>query len=189
MSAGAPRRAPARRLRSAAVRLLLRLQGSRRYRRAAGALAGDCTVRRATAAERSHLAQTRAETGHPKSGPHADVVTYVAVRRDRIVGWEHLVIGDALSRFPGPWLFGVYVVGRCRGRGIGERLVRRAVESCRAQGFDRVWLQAGTANAAAVALYRRVGFVVADDALWEARMDEQFRRHGVRRVVMRADLR
>jgi hypothetical protein len=50
-----------------------------------------------------------------------------------------------------------------------------------------VWLQVGTANAAA--LYRSAGFVVADDALWEQRMDEQSRRYGVRRVVMRADLR
>ena len=188
MSATAVRQTAARRLRSVAVRLLLHLQGSRRYRRLAGALAGDCSVRCATASERSRLAEMRPETGHPQSGPHADAVAYVGVRRERIVGWEYLVVGDAQSPFPGPWLVGLYVVGRCRGRGIGARLVRRAVESCRVQGFDCLSLRVNAPNAVAIALYERVGFVVLDDALLVTRMDEEFRRYGVRRVVMRAHL-
>jgi ribosomal protein S18 acetylase RimI-like enzyme len=126
--------------------------------------------------------------GHPESGPHANVVAYVGVRRGRIVGWVYLLVGDAQSRFPGPWLFGLHVVGRCRGTGIGERLVRRAVESGRAQGFDCVWLLVNASNVAATMLYQHLGFVAADDALWVARMDEDFRRYGVRRLVMRAPL-
>lgn len=186
MSAVGALRASRRLLRSLAALLLRRLQGSRRYRGLAGALAGGCTVRPATGGEPSRLARTRPGTGHPQSGPHADVVTYVAERRGRVVGWEHLVIGDAASRFPGPWLVGLYVVGRCRGRGIGGRLVRQALESCRSRGFDCLSLQVSAADGVAVALYRRCGFVEVDDAAWVARMDDQYRRHGLRRVVMHA---
>jgi ribosomal protein S18 acetylase RimI-like enzyme len=182
------RQTPKRRLRSIAVRLMLRLQGSRRYRRLARVLAGDCTVTCATEGERPRLAERRPETGHPESGPHADVMAFVAERRGRIVGWAYLVVGDAQSRFPGPWLFRLHVVGRYRGTGIGERLARRAVESGRAQDFDYVSLMVNESNVAASMLYRRLGFVVADDALSVARMDEAFRRYGVRRLVMRAPL-
>ena len=104
------------------------------------------------------------------------------------MGWAYLVVGDARSRFPGPWLFGLHVVGRYRGTGAGERLARRVVESGRARGFDCVWLLVNASNVAGATLYRRLGFVVADDALSVARMDEEFRRYGVRRLVMRAAL-
>jgi ribosomal protein S18 acetylase RimI-like enzyme len=167
---------------------MLRLQGSRRYRRLARVLAGDCTVRCVNEGERSRLAERHPETGHPESGPHSEVMAFVAERRGRIVGWAYLVVGDAHSRFPGPWLFRLHVVGRYRGTGIGERLARRAVESGRAQGFDCVWLMVNASNVAATTLYRRLGFVAADDALSAARVDEAFRRYGARRLVMRAPL-
>jgi GNAT superfamily N-acetyltransferase len=134
------------------------------------------------------LAERRPETGHPEAGLYADAVEYVAERRGRIVGWAYLVVGDAQSRYPGPWLFRLHVVGRYRGAGIGERLTRRVVESGRAQGFDYIWLMVNASNVAATTLYRRLGFVAADDALSVARMDEEFRRYGVRRLVMCAPL-
>lgn len=166
--------------------MMLRLQGSRRYRRLARVLAGNCTVRCTTEGERSRSAERRPETGHPESGPHADVMAFVAERRGRIVGWAYLVVGDAQSRFPGAWLFRLHVPVHYRGMGIGERLARRVVESGRTQGFDCVWLMVDASNVAATTLYRRLGFVAADDALSVARMDEEFRRYGVRRLVMRA---
>ena len=104
------------------------------------------------------------------------------------MGWAYLAVGDARSRYPGPWLFRLHVLVRYRGTGIGERLTRRVVESCRARDLDCVWLMVDASDTAATTLYRRLGFVAADDALSLARMDEELRRRGVRRLVMRAPL-
>jgi GNAT superfamily N-acetyltransferase len=115
-------------------------------------------------------------------------MAFVAERRGRTVGWAYLAVGDARSRYPGPWLFRLNVPVRYRGTGIGEHLARRVVEACRARDLDCVWLMVDASNVAATTLYRRLGFVAAHDALSVARMDEEFRRHGVRRLVMRAPL-
>jgi ribosomal protein S18 acetylase RimI-like enzyme len=46
-----------------------------------------------------------------------------------------------------------------RGQGIGERLIRAAIDAARARGFERLELSVYGRNARAAALYRRVGFV------------------------------
>ena len=52
----------------------------------------------------------------------------------------------------------VGVVPEYRGLGLGEALVRRALEGFRAAGMSRVYLEVTAENAAAVHLYRSVGF-------------------------------
>jgi ribosomal protein S18 acetylase RimI-like enzyme len=45
-----------------------------------------------------------------------------------------------------------------RGRGIGEKLIRRAIEASRAFGLSRVELEVREDNIGAFELYRKVGF-------------------------------
>lgn len=81
-------------------------------------------------------------------------------------GWGHLDLG-------------MFLAPHARGRGVGTRLVEEAVAWARARpGIFKVCLQAWPHNAAALALYRRQGFVVEgylhrhwrrnDGELWDA---------------------
>ncbi|HEY1327903.1 MAG TPA: GNAT family protein [Casimicrobiaceae bacterium] len=54
---------------------------------------------------------------------------------------------------------GIGVLPGYRGRGIGERLMRAALEAARAAGFERVELNVYGRNKRARALYRKLGFV------------------------------
>ena len=56
----------------------------------------------------------------------------------------------------------VVVDGSARGRGIGELLMRRALELARAKGADTIDLTSRRTRVAANRLYRKLGFVVRD---------------------------
>ncbi len=68
-----------------------------------------------------------------------------------------------LAGYPAPtarraWIEDVVVAPGSRGQGIGEALVRRAIELARAAGADTLDLTSRPARAAANRLYLRVGF-------------------------------
>ncbi len=68
-----------------------------------------------------------------------------------------------LARYPAPtgrraWIEDVVVAPEARGQGIGEALVRRAIELARAAGADTLDLTSRPAREAANRLYLRVGF-------------------------------
>lgn len=54
---------------------------------------------------------------------------------------------------------GMMVAARWRGRGVGSALVAAAIEWARAQGMHKLSLSVFPHNAAAIALYRKFGFV------------------------------
>jgi RimJ/RimL family protein N-acetyltransferase len=54
---------------------------------------------------------------------------------------------------------GMGLLAAARGRGLGEKLLRAAMEAGWAFGFSRVQLEVFATNARAMALYRKVGFV------------------------------
>ncbi len=69
-----------------------------------------------------------------------------------------------LASYPIPtgrrfWIEDVTVATEARGQGIGEALVRRALELARADGAESVDLTCRPAREAANRLYRRVGFL------------------------------
>jgi len=74
---------------------------------------------------------------------------------------------DAGTAVGAPWrerpgvagLFGMWVAPAARGRGLGDRLVRAVISWARDGGFARLVLEVGDANANAVRLYERHGFV------------------------------
>jgi RimJ/RimL family protein N-acetyltransferase len=78
---------------------------------------------------------------------------------DRVVGWCDLM-RDRRPGFGHGWHLGMGLLPEMRGRGLGERLVRAAVDAARDAGAERVELEVYASNHAARRLYERVGFVV-----------------------------
>jgi ribosomal protein S18 acetylase RimI-like enzyme len=99
--------------------------------------------------------------------------TLVAVARDQIVGSLHLEV----SRY-GFGEIGMQVARAWRGRGVGSALMEAVITRARDDGLHKLSLSVFPHNAAAIALYRKYGFVEegrrvkqyrrADGELWDA---------------------
>jgi RimJ/RimL family protein N-acetyltransferase len=88
----------------------------------------------------------------------------LAVAGDAVVGALDLWAGERPDNCHAG-RFGMSVTRKWRGRGVGRRLLTRAIEEARAwPGFCRVELECVAWNAPAIALYESMGFVL------EARM-------------------
>ena len=84
---------------------------------------------------------------------------FVALEAGRVVGWCDIV---PLVRQPGfahNGRLGMGVVASHRGRGLGRSLLSAALAAAPEAGFRRVELEAYASNPAALALYRKAGFV------------------------------
>ncbi len=81
----------------------------------------------------------------------------VALDGGRVVGWcDVMPLDRPTMRHCG--VLGMGVLPQWRGRGLGERIARRALEASRDVGFSRVELTVRHDNAPARALYRKLGF-------------------------------
>ena len=89
----------------------------------------------------------------------------VAVAGGRIVGFLHVEV----SRH-GFGEFGMLVDRDWRGRGVGSALLQAAIGWARGQGLHKLCLEVFAHNAAAIAVYRKSGFVE------EGRRVKQYRR-------------
>jgi RimJ/RimL family protein N-acetyltransferase len=82
----------------------------------------------------------------------------IALMDDAVVGWCNVPPASrAVSTHVGDLFMGL--LPEWRGKGIGERLLRHAMHAADLFGFQRVELGVFATNAAAAALYRKVGFV------------------------------
>ena len=99
--------------------------------------------------------------------------TIVAVAADDFVGSLHV---DA-TRF-GVGEFGMAVARPWRGRGVGSELLVAGIDKAREEGLHKLSLEVFPHNEAAIALYRKFGFVEegyrvkhfrrASDELWDS---------------------
>ena len=89
----------------------------------------------------------------------------VAVAGDQIIGMIHV----EASRY-GFGEFGMFVDRGWRGHGVGAALVQAAIAWSRGQGLHKLCLEVFAHNTAAIALYRKCGFVA------EGRRVRQYRR-------------
>ena len=80
--------------------------------------------------------------------------TLVALAGDEIVGAIHV----GVSRF-GFGEIGMQVAREWRGRGVGSALLAAAIEWARERGLHKLTLSVFPHNEAAIALYRKFGFV------------------------------
>ena len=151
-------------------------------------LQGDFTIRRATPAQAPLLAALRygfrAELGEVREQQEAFVgrcAEWMAARLAPESRWRAWLgftgaeaIGTAwlhlIEKIPNPvgeselqaYVTNLYVVPRCRGRGIGTKLLVEAIEESRAARVDAVVLRPSPRSRP---LYQRFGFGVRDDLL------------------------
>ena len=86
----------------------------------------------------------------------------VAFRDGEPVGLANLAVRNRDA-----WIGGLGVVPSARRDGVGETLMRAVQEDARGRGVERVWLEVIVGNAAAVALYEKLGYErVRDLEVW-----------------------
>lgn len=98
-------------------------------------------------------------------------VLFAAWRGTRIVGlltltWYRVPSGCKA------WIEDVVVDEAARGLGIGERLVRTALERAAAEGVGRVMLTSRASRRAAHALYHKTGFEEVDTVVFARNVDK-----------------
>ena len=137
-----------------------------RFRRA---LAADLPEIVAMLAD-DHLGQGREDPSLPLAQGYLDAFAaigansrqYLMVASDdgRSVGTLQLILIPGISR-RGGWrgqIEGVRIVADRRGQGLGEQLVRWAIDECRAQGCVSIELTTDKSRADAHRFYERLGF-------------------------------
>jgi RimJ/RimL family protein N-acetyltransferase len=83
----------------------------------------------------------------------------VALDGDCVVGWcDVLAMDRPAMRHSG--VLGIGLLPEWRGRGIGRRLMERALEAARDFGLSRIELSVREDNTRAAALYAKLGFAV-----------------------------
>ena len=110
----------------------------------------------AVAAERSGIATEPPVDVEERAALFARTAagSVVAVAGGQVVGFIHVEV----SRH-GFGEFGMLVDRDWRGRGVGSALVQAAIGWARDQGLHKLCLEVFAHNAAAIALYRKSGFV------------------------------
>jgi GNAT superfamily N-acetyltransferase len=184
-------------VRCAALSLLRRLLVVKTYRAAARKLIGKrVRYRISTVGDASDLAALYGCDRFPELG---DGVASFAGQMESLQGCGHTLIarvgeriaGAAVIRqfpgnatFPSWWLFGMFVRMRYRGAGIGEGLVRLALEEAAAEGAHQINLLVFEQNGAAINLYRKMGFRSASIPGLDEQLAEEVRRGEQHRIIM-----
>ena len=85
---------------------------------------------------------------------------YLVKLDEERAGYVILTLGFSLE-FAGRFalLDEIYIAEEYRGRGAGERVLRRIEEICRSMGIRAIRLEVEHANSGAQRLYKRLGFV------------------------------
>jgi ribosomal protein S18 acetylase RimI-like enzyme len=84
---------------------------------------------------------------------------FVALSEGEVVGWCD-VLPKPLPIHAHVGVLGMGLLPSFRGQGIGRRLLQQTVDVARANGLSRVELTVREDNPNAIALYKKVGFVV-----------------------------
>lgn len=83
---------------------------------------------------------------------------YVAVEQDRVIGWCDISPSKG-EGFTHCGRLGMGVQHGYRGKGIGTRLMEKAISAARDSGIERVELEVYASNIPAIRLYEKRGFV------------------------------
>jgi RimJ/RimL family protein N-acetyltransferase len=94
---------------------------------------------------------------------------FVAVDGGRVVGWCDIVPSKR-EAFVHCGTLGMGLLAEYRGRGLGLRLLRAALDKAQQNGLERVELEVFEPNERAIRLYRNAGFVVEGTKVRGARL-------------------
>jgi len=94
---------------------------------------------------------------------------------DRLVGMITYVFSDRAKSRHIAHIYGFYVSQDYRGRGIGRKLLERALKEIRGnKGIAKIQLMVNTRQEAAVALYRSFGFTITGEMKRELKIGEEY---------------
>ena len=105
-----------------------------------------------------------------------DWVTIVADDHGLLRGFAQLRPGspkDCVAAERPSELYRLYVDGRWHGRGIARQLMEEVMRSAARAGSDRLWLGVWEQNLRALAFYRKYGFEVVGDHVFQFGTDAQ----------------
>lgn len=109
----------------------------------------------------------------------------IASIRGRIAGAVNLIrFPENEMLYPEWWIFGMLVRTRYRGAGIGEGLVRMAMEKVAGEQAKRINLLVFEKNRAAANLYRKMGFRRISIPELDGQLEEEVRRGNNQRIIM-----
>jgi len=110
-----------------------------------------------------------------RATPHRIPAAFVALDGDRLVGTASIVRHDMSTRSElSPWLSAVYVPPEERNKGVGSKLVRRAMQEAEILGVKRLYLYTPDQ----MRFYTRLGWDIL----------ERTRYHGVEVVIMSCEI-
>ncbi len=87
-----------------------------------------------------------------------DYPFFVALENDMVVGWCDIAL-NSREGFSHVGHLGMAVIAAHRGKGIGAALLQSALQRARELGRERIDLDVYSNNHAAIALYKKLGFV------------------------------
>ena len=114
--------------------------------------------------ESATFVATNLERGNPQLVADAagEIVGWCDVRRDTVDSYAHVGV------------LGMGLLPQWRGRGLGERLIRAALDAATAAGFEKVELSVYATNPRARRLYEKVGFVLEGTRVRGRKVDGVF---------------
>ena len=100
----------------------------------------------------------------------------VAVIKEKVVGWCDIT---SLHRpvFEHAGTLGMGILADYRGQGIGEALIRMALEKAKTRRLTRIELTVREKNESAISLYKKVGFVVEGFHKNAVRISDKYENH------------
>jgi len=111
--------------------------------------------------------------------------TLIACEKEKIIGATILTsIPENKTLYPDWWIFGMLVRTRYRGAGIGEGLVRMAMEKASEEQAKRINLLVFEKNRVAVNLYRKMGFCQISIPELDEQLEEEAQKEKRRRIIM-----
>ena len=105
------------------------------------------------------------------SWPH-----WIALSEEKIIGWCDITSLDR-PVFAHVGSLGIGVLADYRGQGVGEALIRTALQKAKTKGLTRIELTVFENNKPAIALYKKLGFVVEGIHKNKSRIDGQYENH------------
>ena len=122
--------------------------------------------------------------------PNPDVTNLVAKTGSKLAGFVRLVYHpDDHHPWTGFWLFSLYVWGRYRALGLGERLTRQVINEAKNKGAFFISLVVYEDNFEAINLYRKLGFSHITSLSLEPLLAAEKEKTGRRRIMMQKSLR
>jgi ribosomal protein S18 acetylase RimI-like enzyme len=177
--------------RNTAGQMLMFMQGFSFYRRFGKKLSRQIIIDEACESDIKEVHKRFNPYSMYKRQPdNPNVTNWVARHSGKVVGFIQLVYHPE-EHFPwvGYWLFSLHVWSLHRGLGIGEKLVRRVIDSALVSGAKALYLAVYEDNRRAIKLYGKLGFELTKLDRLEPLLSSEKNRTGRRRIVMKKDLK